>query len=279
MCAMSPRLLRPRASEHPEALAWRARVREEGGSVSGATLNAVSQFCRDIDAAGIRDRFFRLNLFAGTGLNAALVPLYTGPSRTGTQYGSTFDANLGSTSFVSGDYAESGASGGLRGTGAAYLNTGLPMNYPANNGDRHLAVYKNLPATDTHYSIGVVDNTSPSTLYQLVRIAGLYFYFSGGNTENIFASDSAGMWLATGTVNRILYKNGASVANNTNGSDTVNTATRPFFIFAQNSDGSAIGISDERQAGYSIGLSMNAQEVADYYAAMQAFQTTLGRNA
>ena len=67
-------------SLHPEAVAWRDAVVDNGGSVSGATLAAVSDFCNAIDAAGIRDRFYRLNLFAGTGLNAALVPLYRGPT-------------------------------------------------------------------------------------------------------------------------------------------------------------------------------------------------------
>lgn len=70
---MSPRLLRPRAGGgfHPEAQDWRNRVITNGGTVSGSTLTAVSNFCRSIDAAGLRDRFYRLNLFCGTGLSAA----------------------------------------------------------------------------------------------------------------------------------------------------------------------------------------------------------------
>lgn len=75
--AMNNRLLRPRASGfHPEAAAWKTAVVANGGSVSGATLSAVDKFCKAIDAAGIRDRLYRVNLFAGTGLNACLVPLY-----------------------------------------------------------------------------------------------------------------------------------------------------------------------------------------------------------
>jgi hypothetical protein len=75
-------------SLHPEAVAWRDAVVDNGGSVSGATLAAVSDFCNAIDAAGIRDRFYRLNLFAGTGLNAALVPLYRGPTYLADPLGS-----------------------------------------------------------------------------------------------------------------------------------------------------------------------------------------------
>ncbi len=74
---MNPRLLRPLASGfHSEAAAWRSAVIANGGSVSTSTVRAVSNFCAAIDAAGIRDRFVRLNLFCGDNLNAALVPLY-----------------------------------------------------------------------------------------------------------------------------------------------------------------------------------------------------------
>jgi hypothetical protein len=280
---MSPRLLRPIASGvHPEANAWRTAVVANGGSVSASTMRAVSKFCADIDAAGLRDRFFRLNLFAGTGLNAALVPLYRGTSRTGTQHGGTVDQNLGSTSFVSGNYAETGASGGLQGTGNAYLNTDLPMDYPTaaslSNGDRHLSVYKNVVGNGTNYSIGVIDSGSPQTLYQLVKISTNYSYFSGGNTTSTSAALNTGHWVATGTVNRALFRNGSSLATSTNGSDTVNAATRPFWIFAQNGGGTPQGISPERQCAYSIGRSMTTAQVGDYYTIMQAFQTALGRN-
>ena len=81
--AMNPRLLRPTASRrlNPEAQDWINRVYANGGTVSQSTASAVSTMCDAIDAAGIRDRFYRLNLFCGDNLNAALVPLYRGPKR------------------------------------------------------------------------------------------------------------------------------------------------------------------------------------------------------
>lgn len=65
-----------------DAADWIRRVQANDGAVSTATANAVTDFCNAIDAAGIRDRFYRLNLFCGTGLNACLVPLYTGPKQS-----------------------------------------------------------------------------------------------------------------------------------------------------------------------------------------------------
>ena len=66
---------------HPEAADWSARVVAQGASVSTATLANVSRLCYAIDAAGIRDRFLRLNVFSGTGLNAAITPLFRGQAR------------------------------------------------------------------------------------------------------------------------------------------------------------------------------------------------------
>ncbi len=100
-----------------DAADWIKRVEANSGSVSTATANAVTNFCNAIDAAGIRGKFYRLNLFCGTGLNACLVPLYRGPSLSGTQYGNATETNNGP--FVSGDYVETGTGGGLLGNGTS----------------------------------------------------------------------------------------------------------------------------------------------------------------
>jgi hypothetical protein len=71
-----------------EAQDWVNRVYANGGTVSTSTANAVSAFCDAIEGAGIRDRFYRLNLFAGSNLNSALVPLFRGPSYSSDGLGS-----------------------------------------------------------------------------------------------------------------------------------------------------------------------------------------------
>ena len=60
-----------------DAQDWITRVYQQGGSVSPATAAAVSKFCNSINDAGIRDRFYRLNLFAGS-FQGAFVPLFRG---------------------------------------------------------------------------------------------------------------------------------------------------------------------------------------------------------
>jgi len=285
---MSPRLLRPIASGvHPEAAAWRSAVVANGGSVSGSTMKAVSKFCADIDKAGIRDRFLRLNLFCGNSdasLNAARTPLYRAASRTATQLGNATDT---SANFVQGDYAETSASGGLTGNGSnKRLATGLAGSQ-LNGHNIHLSVYEILPTTATFdASLGVRSNFSapgatlwvgsPNTQYQLAL-----------HNNGISATASPGHWIGvqTGSVTGALYRNGVSESTTyTSGAATASdysTISHDFGVFAHNDGGSPNVFRDfsaTRLGGYSIGLSMNSTQAAAFYTAMQAFQTALGRN-
>jgi hypothetical protein len=48
-------------------------------------------------------------------------------------------------------------------------------------------------------------------------------------------------------------------------------------VFANNTEGGIEGFSNGRLCGYSLGAYMTATQKADYYTAMQAFQTALSR--
>lgn len=67
--------LAPQVS-NADAQNWIDRVYANAGTVSQSTAQAVNAFCNAVDAAGLREKFLRLNLFCGSNLNAALVPLY-----------------------------------------------------------------------------------------------------------------------------------------------------------------------------------------------------------
>jgi hypothetical protein len=95
----NPRTNRPRkrSSYHPEALAWRtaALTLNPAGQITTGTMTAVSNLCTAVDAAGLRDRFVRLNLFAGDNVEAAVTPLYRATSPTGNPKGGAYEANYG----------------------------------------------------------------------------------------------------------------------------------------------------------------------------------------
>ena len=292
--AMSPRLLRPRASgaTHPEAASWAAAVVTNGGTVGSSTLAAVSKFCRDIDAAGIRDRFVRLSLFCGTGLSACLVPLYRGFSRTGTQYGNTTDTN---NNFVSGDYAETGASGGLTGNGSSkYLLCGsiLPQ---VDRASSHMMVYGSSltsPSTGDRIAIGAEGASAAGITLIQNRDSGnqsLSRYFSANNntggpwvegaTAGFGFADGCLVGTAVSATDLRMFRNGSQVGSTRTidrGTGAQTSTILPVFAFSAN--GSIAAYSAARLRGYSVGIGMTAAQVSAYYTAMQTFQTALTRN-
>ena len=287
---MSPRLLRPRASGvHPEAASWRTRVVANGGTVSGSTLIAVNNFCRSIDAAGVRGRFMRLNLLCGTGLSAALVPLYRGPSPGGSQFGNTTDTN---DNFVSGDYTETGTSGGL-GTGATNstksLDTGLiPFNAGITHDNSHMGFYSRGGNTTTGSIMAGGRSTGPQELLQwfINGVTGsvAQFYRSGGPSssgiEGATALRTGHMIAQRSSSGGAMYRNGSNLAVTSTATNTVTFATDlppAVRVFGRNFQGTV----DQRIAttlqGYSIGLAFTDSQAAAYHAALQTFQTALGR--
>jgi len=273
---------------NPDAQDWIRRVYLANGTVSDSTANAVNQFCSDIDAAGIRDRFYRMGIFAGSNLNAALVPLYRGPSLGGTQYGNTTDTNVGGL-FVTANYNETGVSGGLAGNGSnKYLNTGFPTN-TLSSSDRHLAAYPiTWPNVGYQYFLG---SESAAGVSQQQFALGHFdsadkgsFAFGpnagAGYLSSTTAISSGGMWLGVNTTGSgTIYRNGT--ANGTLSLTAATPTASEIFVFAVNraAFSNAANYFNGRLGGYSIGLSMTAPQAAAYYTAMQSFQTALTRTA
>jgi hypothetical protein len=283
---MNGRLLRPKASgSHPEALAWRDAVVANSGTVSASTLAAVTTFCRRIDSAGIRDRFFRLNLFAGTGLPAALVPLFRGQSRTGTQYGNTTDTNQ---NFVSGDYSESGgltsnsASSKALSTGVMPMESGSPLfNY-----GHYFAHVIALPAARSSV-MGVRKDPAPANrhAFQLDSTGQLWGDWCHQNRWNGSASGvSAGKTIilqAAQVANAMqVYASGSLTLSGAIGTFT-GTASQGAAIFAVRGDlGSGFVTTDFSSTtigAYSIGLDFTAAQALAYHTAYAALAAALGR--
>lgn len=281
--SMSPRLLRPRQTIHPETASWASRVVANGASVSGTTLSAVDKFVKSVHSSGVRPLLYRCNLICGTGLNAALVPLFRGPSATGTQYGSTTDGNNGP--FASGAYVESS---GLDGDGVSnYLNTGLSPDAMGVPSTVHLAVFKG-PGTWTaaREFIGARDANDfyqmqmryPASLTPSITI------LLGGTASSISEaaiSTSASFLLATraSSTGLFLFQNGSKIATGTSTATTPGDCSSNYLVFTRSNAGVAQSSPWEHAIrGYSIGLGMTDAQAAAYNTAMQAFQSALGRS-
>jgi len=290
---LSTKIIGGSKSLHLEAIDWHNRVVANGGSVSQYTLKAVSDFCRGIDGAGIRNRFLRLNLFCGNNLNACTVPLYRGYSYGGTLYGSSTETN---TNFVSSDYTETGSNKGLNTIGEKYLNTGLTIASAYNAGiswaSNHMGIYitdSNLftagwmGANDTNF--GCYDNTA-FAFYSLD--GGTYIGGADAGDHTISTVIGTNNGFALGTYTSLstgaVYRNGISVTNAIGvfNSEFTTSNTLPLIVggTSYSVDGcgpTAYETANTILAGYSIGLGLTSSQASSYNNAMQAFQTALGR--
>ena len=281
---MSPTLLRPRQNLHPDAASWASRVVANGGSV-GSSLPAVNTFCKAIAAAGIRDRFYRLNLFCGNSdatLAAVRTPLYRGPSLSGTQYGNTTDTNA---NFVAADYSEAS---GLKGNASTkYLDTGLAMTFLGTN-QVHMFVSFNPEAAELKALLAARINLAAS-----MAIEGNYngttanrprfaLFSSGAQpTDNCSPITGRTQYLVNydGSQPVLVLGRNVSLNNANNAGAYSGTNTESFLVFAGTQTGTGVTAhSAQRIDAYSVGAAFasDAQRTA-FHNAMAAFRTALGR--
>lgn len=277
-------------AENLEARNWVQRAVANGGSVSVSTQIAVSNFCNEIDnTSGLRSAITRLNLFCGDNLSAALVPLYLAESFGAAAKGNTTDTN---NNFVSGDYAATGANGGLTGGGsggtAKYLNTGLPQNQVGNSTSGHLSVSATgISTTVEAVGLGVYNNTEISLedLNFRVDVGGGQIrtaYRTGSfganapQTSTLAASRTHLLGTRTSSTSAILYNEGIAI-DTRSGSVTLTKSTRPFFVFGINNLGSIAANTAARFRMYSIGDGLTASQAAAFSTAVINFNTALGR--
>jgi hypothetical protein len=283
--------LAPQVS-NADAQDWINRVYANGGQVSSSTASAVNTLCNSIDAAGIRDRFYRMGIFAGSNLAAALVPLYRGPSLGGTQYGNATDTNVGP--FVSGDYAEN--NGLLGNASSKYLNTGFDASVaglttgsvhmsaiwpaytqPANNSYQSVSITNS--AINERFWISAFANTTPITAVESFLGQSGTFFVRDTIASTNGAAVSGGLWTASRTSlsSMRLYNGSTQKAENTS---TVASAALPstaMTVFVRWNGTAFFGYSAQRLRGYSVGLGMDDSQVGAFNSAMSAFQSALGR--
>ena len=277
-----------------DAQDWVNRVYINGGAVSVRTAAAVNQFCVDIEAASIRDRFFRLNLFCGTGLNACLVPLYRGQSIGGTQYGGTVDTNAGSSAaFIGADYTESS---GLLCNGAKYLMLGTVTQLKPSWATHHfgLDIKDGFPDATTRYQMGAYFNETRNASrgwYTLLGSGSSFKGFDSGSSSRYGISADANMKMVvrSASTDMRLYEDGTQISTTQASPDTATVLPGGQFcvgaVSYQNVDGGgtpttivngyAPAVGTLR--GYSIGESMSDAQRLAFASAWSAFRTAMGR--
>ena len=267
---------------HHEAIDWATRASANGGLISTTTIRAVSEFCRAIDTAEIRDRFLRLNLSAG-GFLGSLVPLYRAGSFGGTVVGGSTDTNV---NLVSADYQETGALAGWKGNGTnKYLNTGVVPSTSLTLGNSHLSVMIATAPTSGSFPVLISSQTATGR-FQMVSCVTAPSTGAGYFTENLAAGqinsavvNPTGLFLgsAVSTSDRRCFLNGVQSGSTQTTSPASQLPDRPVFVFANNNAGTPGNYNSGRISTYSIGLGMTAAQVVAYNTALAAFRAALGR--
>jgi hypothetical protein len=281
-----------------DAKLWIDNVYNNSGTVNSRTANAVNAFCNAIDAANIRDRFYRLNLFCGgesgtaAGLNACLTPLYRGPTRTGAQFGNAVDNNIGgASSFLSADYAETSGLRAANGT-TKYLDTGLaPSAMPQ-------SVYESMHLSAWHgpvdgivtdpMLIGSVDSTNLERYWIQISIRATAAYDNvrlGRATLALSATPVIGARVPAfllGTrrdaTSLKFFRNGVPDGETLTSTTPLSANPYSFYVFRNNTNGSPAGdMGGANIRSYSIGDDMSDIQVAAFYAAQKAFQYAILR--
>jgi hypothetical protein len=281
---MSLSVIAAAPSIHHEAIDWATRVSANGGTISTTVLRAVSDFCAAIDRNSLRDRFARLSIFSGGNLSGSLVPLYRSFSYGGTLIGSATDTNV---NFVSGDFAETGATGGLKGNGTnKHLATGLGQSSLGTGTNLHLSAsatsLESVFAGSNRIVLGAF-NTGNSGLMQLYAVGSpgrMSQIGSNGGVSPVITSptsvESHFIGVRRSVTDGAIYSGGSLAGTNTSLAASQNYAL-PFFVFATNVNGVASSFSAARMRLYSIGLGMTNAQAAAFSAAVAALNTALGR--
>lgn len=262
----------PTRRYNPETIDYRNRVLANGGTISDASIDAIEKFVQDCKNALIWDRLLEVAPFAGGNLNAAMVKLI---------YPGGVSGVITNVNFVSGDYSETGASGGLLGDGATkYLNTGFnAQTYLPDNAHMSFYLRDDVGAAGNRSMVGTLSGTDQYWLGSLAPASSANARLGQTLTATLSAALTKGFYVSSRTAANLikLYKNGAVA-----GSDATTVAhARPnlsLYAFGWNASGAAGGYLPGRGAFYSVGHGLTDAETAELNTAVQALQRNLNRN-
>ena len=171
-----------------------------------------------------------------------------------------------------------------------YANTKLTPSIALTNANHHISFYSRTDPTPINsIEMGVGDISGFYSPSFRIRLSGFYgytntFFYVSGNTSNYATingtnADARGFFVGNilNTSSRKTYKNGIVNASNTS-TITNSLGTGPIYLGAYNSQPSKPEFYSNRQCAFaSIGDGLTDTESANFYTAVQNFNTTLSR--
>jgi hypothetical protein len=234
------------------------RVITAGGSLSNTEKVAINQLVLDMKSAGIWTAMKAIYPMVGASAAACAQNLKSS-SFTGVFSGGwTYSAN------------------GITGNGS---NTSLNTNViPANNlllNSTHISIYSR---TDVNEQKADLDAGDLNKLRFLLRFDNLVYYsmHSLGYTGQIANTNSTGFYVGSRTATtQKLFKNNTAILSAGAGTGTLSSLN--VYIGSINNNPLAALFSSRNYAFASIGDGLTDTQSSDFYTAVQAFQTSLGR--
>ena len=246
----------------PDFTAFNARVVAAGGTLNATEQSAIQNLCIALKDANIWDSLKAIYPMVGASAAACAQNLKS------SSFTATFNGTL---TYASTGVTPNGTSG--------YLDTNLQMDTNLSVNSNHISYYSRTSDAANKYDFGAIQGSNPAH-YGVIRGATDLFFLVNGNefaTQWISTanSDGNGFFISNRQSSNIFQgvRNSSILATNT----TTNTGGMPSInMYIMRVNGSNLyGIRECAFA--SIGDGLTNTQSADFYTAVQAFQTTLGR--
>lgn len=161
----------------------------------------------------------------------------------------------------------------------SYGITGYIPSTSATLNSHHLSFYSRTQSNGTEVEFGSIEGVAGSGSLIEIRTSGTtYFRINNGvGTISFSDSDSRAFYIANRTASNVIngWRNSTKAVNSTLASSAL--GIREYYLGAFNNNTVAAYYSTKQCAFASIGDGLTDTEAANFYTAVQAFQTTLGR--
>jgi hypothetical protein len=250
----------------PDAAAFFARVTAAGGTLSATEQTAVNTLVVQMKADGTWTPMKAIYPMVGASAAACAQNLKS------SSFTGTFSSGW---TFASTGVTPNGTS--------AFFNTTLTPSISLAANNIHLSYYSRTNSAVSSSSTMGSDGGGDYCRLIIRRPGDQGFNLIGNTTKGLTictVTDSRGLFIANApnSTTRDLYKNSSALTPTTQSGLGTNGATIfPIYLGAYNGLGTALEFDNKQCAFSSIGDGLTGTQIANLYTAVQAFQTTLGR--
>lgn len=160
-----------------------------------------------------------------------------------------------------------------------YANTFFNPSANATLNSHHLSYYSRTQSNGTEVEFGSIDSGTGNGSLIEIRTSGVTYLRvnNGAGTISFSDSDSRAFYIANRTASNVIngWRNSTKAVNSTLASSVL--GIRPYYLGAFNNVGNPAFYTTKQCAFASIGDGLTDAEAANFYTAVQAYQTTLGR--